>query len=326
MNNRPSGGGMYSNYPDDKDVWVGIGFDDTTVSLKKTIEVKDGKKKVVSGVYRLTDDTFSGFGASVPDLISAAINMDEINIQEQLDRPYLVTSSAGEISRVINYVTQLEMSDKILSLLGSDIRTASTKQKLLLEDAAGFQIDIDKLAILDDLTKVVEEFYEVERKLVFLDEDLRNIMFVRDNLIKQDAYISGIDNNLIDAEYDYERACDYSTSLYVANQVASIVIEYMDDSDAVAAKPFVDIAVDALGTFETILEKANHIKEFYVLFEILETSEYNILSMEDEMSQQSEALSNRLKELKLCPFCYGRIDAKSIDRIVESVCGTNTAK
>lgn len=69
-------------------------------SVEYKIVSPDGKK-----------NTFNKVGSKVPDLVTRILNIGELNVQGQLDLPYMVTSGTGEISRTVNKVLDLEIAD-----------------------------------------------------------------------------------------------------------------------------------------------------------------------------------------------------------------------
>lgn len=71
-------------------------------------------------------DTFDKVGVKVPDLVTQVLNIGELNLQGQLDLPYMVTSGTSEISRTVNKVVDLEIADKWLTNLNSR-RTRNTQ-------------------------------------------------------------------------------------------------------------------------------------------------------------------------------------------------------
>lgn len=126
-NNRPLGSGFVSWWADGKPTEVFIGVTNPegayTVSM---IKVGDG-----SAVYRVNDPKgevheFKKMGSKVPELVRTVLNLDAVNMQHQLDQPYLVTGSKGDISRAVNRVIEAEVADRWLTELNS--RDTQNKQ------------------------------------------------------------------------------------------------------------------------------------------------------------------------------------------------------
>lgn len=154
--NKPSGDKMIS--------W---GKDKTTNRL-----FVDGKKitrRKGKGVntYKLGKEVFKAFGNDVPQPIAELVNMGPINFQGQHDKPFWFCETAGEVSRQLNKIVNLEVIDKTLSHIDSEIRDATADIKLTkkrLEDAEeqkgelAFAVALDTdLACIEKLEKALNE-------------------------------------------------------------------------------------------------------------------------------------------------------------------------
>jgi len=104
--------------------------------------------KFVNGplVERIKTSSFNGWkidgdplklstNREVPEEVARLFNMSSLNLHKQLDLPFLLLSSSGEISRYLNKVVSLEKIDISLYNLQSDLRenkanTLSQKKEL----------------------------------------------------------------------------------------------------------------------------------------------------------------------------------------------------
>lgn len=64
--------------------------------------------------YILNDEVLKGFGQAVPTPISDFLKLDEINFMRQLDPPFLLTKSGGEVAQYLNQIINLEIIDHSL--------------------------------------------------------------------------------------------------------------------------------------------------------------------------------------------------------------------
>jgi chromosome segregation ATPase len=148
--NRPLGNRMQSDFSEEP-VSVTIRFDDTVAVLKK---VKD------KSVYLYNGKDYRAIDKEVPDVISSGANISELNIQEQLDEPYLICSSPGEVARELNKITHLENIDEWVSNLTTMINSENKVLRLLEIDVKEREQQIDKfgdLEVIDDELKTLEE-------------------------------------------------------------------------------------------------------------------------------------------------------------------------
>jgi exonuclease SbcC len=81
------------------------------------------RSKDKENIYQIDDnEPLKAFGKDVPVEISKILNIDETNIQQQLDSPFLLTESPGEVAKHFNHIAHLEQIDKSLSFLNAGIK------------------------------------------------------------------------------------------------------------------------------------------------------------------------------------------------------------
>lgn len=115
--NRPLGGKVHS--------WWCQKGDITSVTVVTDEGWEIGIKKPFGGgvEYHIMDhefnrEEFRKVGSSVPDRVVQELGITDLNIQGQLEQPYLVTDGVGAISRAVNQVVDLEVADEWLKEIG----------------------------------------------------------------------------------------------------------------------------------------------------------------------------------------------------------------
>jgi len=140
----------------------------TRVEVKTT----DGHATAWEGTspqrYIVDGDELSGFGQGVPQAVTDALNLGELNISGQHDRPFLLFDTPGEVARTLNRVVHLDAIDKALAAHMSDKRHNDQETKAregqlseLRQQEAGFP-DLDAGAEFLDLLEAQER--EMARK------------------------------------------------------------------------------------------------------------------------------------------------------------------
>ena len=95
----------------------------------------DGKKiervRAKSKNYFLIDKKqFEAFGTTVPKEIQELLNINDINIQKQLDPPFWIHLSAGEISKKLNSIVNLEEIDTVTNFINIEVRRVQSELTL----------------------------------------------------------------------------------------------------------------------------------------------------------------------------------------------------
>jgi len=86
----------------------------------KVVERRRGKG---GNLYLLDGQPFKAFGNEVPSEILGLLNITEVNFQQQHDAPFWFSNTAGEVSRQLNRIVNLEVIDSTLSHLAALLRT-----------------------------------------------------------------------------------------------------------------------------------------------------------------------------------------------------------
>lgn len=141
VNNRPTGTSMNSKWnKDEKKQYLS----------QHSVRVKTNGRFV----HRIRDKGFNGYkiydrdiedaeiidaiGTDVPEQVSKIFNLSEVNIQRQLDSPFLISESPAEVARFLNKIIRLDLIDKVLS-------AAEQKRKQTNKDILRTETEIEDL-------------------------------------------------------------------------------------------------------------------------------------------------------------------------------------
>lgn len=172
--NRPSGDAFRST-------WDGI----TGVEIiTNSDSIVRWKGKTESG-YGLDEQEFKAFGTEVPEEIIQALNVNEINLQQQLDRPFLLDATPGEVAQHFNKVAHLDQIDNGLRKVQQWIRGIEQDVNSNEKQAEQLEEDLQTFAYLDVFEKDVEVLERMQsqlttkmhskQKLIQLIDSLRNV-------------------------------------------------------------------------------------------------------------------------------------------------------
>ncbi|KKL62080.1 hypothetical protein LCGC14_2188780, partial [marine sediment metagenome] len=169
INGKPRAFKFLFKFAKDPIVKTILDVDDRTVTHIKT---KTKEQYILSGVK----DPFKG--AEVPDQISSLLNFTEINMQGQLDQPFLITSSPGEITRVINRVTKLDEVDDWIRNVTSQVNTANAKIELIKEEIKVKEKKLKEYEGLEKIEEPLDLLEKVSNKIITLDTDIKELIML----------------------------------------------------------------------------------------------------------------------------------------------------
>ena len=152
--NRPTGEAFRSS-------WGG----DTTVTIYLDKRMVSRVRTKNHNAYYIDDQVYEAFKADVPSDVVKLLNIDSINLQQQLDRPFLLDAHPSQVAQYLNEVAHLDVIDRALGRLTkwiraieADIRTHTSNQERLEESQSSFDY-------LPDMEKTVEGLEEQEGSL-----------------------------------------------------------------------------------------------------------------------------------------------------------------
>jgi len=163
--NRPSGYRFHSHFSDEP-TKVSVEIDDSQVSYIKSDKETN---------YKLDKKKFSSFGTSIPNDIRNLFNLSSINFANQIDPPFLVTSTPGEIGKIFNQITKAEQVDLWISKLTTKINKSNTIIELTQQDKDKTFAELSKLSKLDEIEPLMKKFSKVEERMESLTETVSNV-------------------------------------------------------------------------------------------------------------------------------------------------------
>ena len=226
--NKPSGDEMKSHWGGK--LSIEMFTDDTHIVYNKDKEAE----------YILGDTHFKAFGTSVPEEITKALNLSEINLQSQLDAPFLLSETPGFVASHFNKIAHLEIIDQATSNINSAIRELTSDIKYSEGQEVSLKENLEKFQYLEDFESEVKVLEELEKqKAVLVDQ--RN---------KLDVNIG----RLIDINEDLQ---EYSRILVIEKPVNDILelIEFRAKKDIEVVK--LDKLICQIEEIQSNIEKQN---------------------------------------------------------------------
>ena len=139
INNRPSGEGFVSNWIKDKkgkqkgETSVKILSDKGSLERKRTEDfngyILEKQEAIMEGFGGET--VLEAVKTDVPEQVTEFFNLSEVNIQKQMDAPFLLSNTSGEVARFFNKIIKLEDIDQALSLAEKKKRETKSKVETL---------------------------------------------------------------------------------------------------------------------------------------------------------------------------------------------------
>lgn len=176
--NRPGGEAFRSH-------WGG----DTMVELE-TNDAFISRSKGKANRYELNDTSFEAFGTDVPKEIQQVLNLSEINLQSQLDSPFLLSDSAGEVAQHFNRVARLDKIDSAQQMVQRWIRELTSDIKYVEGQEKKLQEDLTKFDHLQKFEIEVEVLEDTEKQRKNMQSRFAKLDKLNWDIIETGAYIA----------------------------------------------------------------------------------------------------------------------------------------
>lgn len=149
--------------------------DETEVSIDvsdKTVTRRRGDK---ANEYQVNNSFYKALNRTVPEDIVNLFNMNDINIQYQLDGPFLLSETPGEVAKRLNKAVNLDIIDsstKQINTMRNDVNSALKHQT---EQATKYEDDLKVYANLDSFEQCINELADITEKRDALIQDIQTI-------------------------------------------------------------------------------------------------------------------------------------------------------
>ena len=175
--NRPQGDSIRSN-------WGGRTKVEITTDIDTIARTKDTEE-----AYKLNTLTFKAFKTEVPEEIQQALNLTEINLQSQLDAPFLLSNSAGEVAAHFNRVAKLDKIDRGMQNINSWIKTLVSDIGYKQSSLSNAQKDLLAFEDLDKFEAEVEVLETMESRLTNKRANQAKLSGILNDLTQSDTNI-----------------------------------------------------------------------------------------------------------------------------------------
>lgn len=299
-NNSPQGESYVSYWTrNDKgkqteDTYVALELDDHVITRYRG---KNGNNYVLDGL------TLDSIGTGVPEAIQKAINFTEVNSQNQMDPLFLVSSSGGDIARLLNRTVKLDLIDTFLS--GIDSKKRKNKQELELQNVnkVSLEKELAKYTFLDKAEKLVDRIQKVEDGVKGLDTDIQAISLSLSLYQKSEDFLKsteGIVERGLVCTYKIQKLSESDITQEISLLESRVrecrnltqflsTVEDMDKASKLVSKISKYLAL--------VKEDDSDIHYIFSSVENFNVSRGIILSFEDDLSKLQALLPS------VCPYC-----------------------
>ena len=197
VNNKPSGEEFISSWSKETSV---------SITLDNGVVVKRGRTPS-DNYYMIDDEVFRAFGVYVPVEVRNVMNMDPINIEKQMDPPFLLGNSPGEVAQILNQIVDLGGIDLAISNIRKEKMRADQAYRT---EATRWEDNIEQLKQYDYLPAMERDVDSITAIMQQTDdsrEKIKQINKLTKDIVYQKNLISELDCDLLfEAQIDHCQA------------------------------------------------------------------------------------------------------------------------
>lgn len=149
--------------------------DEMSVVVENEKGIVERRRTKNENQYIVNGEVQNVVKSDIPDSVENILKLSDTNIQKQLDSPFLLSQTSGEVAKYFNKIVRLDIIDKILS-------NAESKRRKIKSDIENVESNIkdcqDKLIHFDWfelVEKLLNKYERVEKRNVELKEKLNGL-------------------------------------------------------------------------------------------------------------------------------------------------------
>lgn len=299
VNNKPTGDAFQSSWGGDTTV---------TLTLDDGAMIVRGRTKS-DNYYKMGDQEFRAFGAGkVPVEIETVLNLNHINIQAQMDGPFLLGSSPGEVAQILNKVVNLDVIDKAISSIRKDKLKADgdlRNEESRLDDLTEQLREYDYLPVMqsavfevEELAKELQGHQRAKKELVSLQEGVKSAV----SRVEQAEKVIGWDLLVLQASELVEHRADLQDRYVVLMAIATKI--GLHKQAIHESTPFLQQGVSVDNVLELIDKKKRleqQAKNMTDSLDGIDRMDSKIETLTDNIDGLAFELAERMPDV--CPLC-----------------------
>lgn len=163
--------------------------------------------------YRIGDDKLEAVGMSIPDEVTKVLNLSDVNMQYQFDRPFLLDESPAEVARFFNKTIRLDIIDKVQQKaeelrksINRDIKNSEERIKTIINQIETYNWTKKVEPLIDELEENEKEIEKDSKDSVVISSLIEEYNKHQSALIKLEKIsdlkplIDGIDELIDDID------------------------------------------------------------------------------------------------------------------------------
>lgn len=249
--------------------------------------------------YKIDKKTLKAFRVDPPSEVSHIINLSELNFQAQHDSPFWFRNTAGEVSRQLNAIVDLDIIDKSLSIASSKVSKVSKETEYIKDrikelspkkKQMSFSLEADKE--LSKIEHIQDKINKITNRAQYLKELLGGVLRYRKRII-----------NTLEVKRDWCFISELEEKLRNGHKRQVRLYHLIEN-----LKKNLKTVNNSPPSLDPLKQEADHLEEIRKKETKLKWLVDNIIELRDKKSKTEQDIKKcqkRIKEIigKTCPMC-----------------------
>lgn len=164
--------------------YIRLGCKEALISIKTGENLITRIRSKKDNIYKLNNQEFRAFSQAVPLPISEVLNCPDINISRQLDAPFLLSLSPGDIAKKLNEIANLDLIDSSLSAINSLIKATKNESDRVTNKSEELKVQNESFNWLADAAEEIRIIEELNTELDGLNNKYQELYTITQKIKK----------------------------------------------------------------------------------------------------------------------------------------------
>ncbi len=281
-----------------------VGCDQMAVKVKTDDQTVTRSRKGSLNLYKVGQEEYKAFGTSVPDDVTAAMGLSELNFQMQHDAPFWFGLSPAEVGRQLNAIVDLEAIDRANTWLASRLRGLRGQEEYITQRLVVASTKVECLSFVEQISadfgaleKLESQRWEKEQEFDLLSGVIQELEEKQRQASRLSSQSQASVEILGQAREVVKRQQEMFELTELMEEVkrlqGAIGVEVPDVTGLERMRADLDVVADAVAELESLLEEGERLEKII--------KGYNRERQETQDYLQKETQGR-------CPLCGGKMN------------------
>ena len=294
ISNEPKGTDIITY--NEKECRVKLEIDDNIIEKIKS----DKENKFI-----INDIELKSVGQSIPEEINN-LNFNELNLQMQFDKFFLLQDSPGEVARILNRIINLSIIDESIKKIKSKVNKKKNDIDYLEEDINTIKIKLDKYNNLEEIEDIIIKCENLEKEKESIKEKIFDLDELKNNINKNNLELKKYKNidkqkvllkKLKLLKLNFE---EINNKIFKLNNIKK---DYINNIEELESYKYNKVKLELIKKLKNKISDYNNLADKIDTLESYKENKNMIKELNNKIFNIGQLKSNLLKELKICPIC-----------------------